>query len=228
MNTKGILPGIASFRAEVLPGETIEISLPLKSPMLNGAYQGYWYLQSADGQIFGVGDNASEPLAIKIAVIGNSNDITSATAPITLTPQPARCQSSPEPTIENTVLRLINQERIKQGLILLIPQSQLTRAARTHSQDMACNDFLAHQGSDGSNALDRLKIQHYTYTQADENIFATKNGDKLTEEAIGAWLKNDNNRANLLSDIYTQIGIGYASNPNSEYGNYLDVIFAKP
>ena len=225
MNNKGSIP----LQDTIAPGETAEISLFLKAPAQEGSYQSYWLLQSGQGHVFGSGENADEPLSVKFAVI-NSNASTTTTSVVpspVVTPNEG-CQSIQNSTLENALLRNINQERAKNGLILFLPQSQLARAARKHSQDMACKNFLSHTGTDGSSPLDRLATQRYTYTQAEELIYANKDIKTNIQGALQNWIKNENDKIILLSEIYTQIGIGISSNQNSEYETYISVIFAKP
>lgn len=54
--------------AVVKPGETIDISLELKSPAKSGEYTGEWMLRTTSGKIFGLGDKADKPFWVKIVV----------------------------------------------------------------------------------------------------------------------------------------------------------------
>ncbi len=54
--------------ATVRPGETIDISLDLKSPAKSGEYTGEWMLRTTSGKIFGLGDKADKPFWVKIVV----------------------------------------------------------------------------------------------------------------------------------------------------------------
>jgi uncharacterized protein YkwD len=225
MNNKGSI----ALEGSVAPGDITQISISLKTPDKDGVYQSFWFLQSSQGYVFGTGENADEPFSIKIAIINSGNDKGNST----FTPNPIMtlntgCQPNHDASQENALLRSINQERAKQGLILLIPQSQLNRAAQKHSQDMACHNFLSHSGSDGSSPLDRLTTQRYTYAQTNELIYASKAIKSNIQNVMQKWINNENDKTILFNDIYTQIGIGIFSNPNSEFENYVCVVVATP
>lgn len=52
----------------VKPGETIDLSVDLKSPTISGKYKGEWMLRTSGGKIFGVGDNADKTFWVIINV----------------------------------------------------------------------------------------------------------------------------------------------------------------
>ncbi len=124
---------------------------------------------------------------------------------------------------------MINQERQGRGLQPYSLQGQLQAAARIHSTDMACNDFLSHTGSDGSSVRDRVEAQGYSWSWIGENIFATSNQSaSAPQSAFDWWMNSDLHRANLLSPNYTEIGIGYRYSADSSYGGYFTAVFARP
>lgn len=52
----------------VRPGETIDISIDMKSPSTSGKYTGEWMLRTNNGKIFGLGDKADKAFWVKIQV----------------------------------------------------------------------------------------------------------------------------------------------------------------
>lgn len=58
-----------SLAANVLPGQTIDVSISLESPSRPGDYTGEWMLRSANGVLFGEGDDAEDPFDVSIRVI---------------------------------------------------------------------------------------------------------------------------------------------------------------
>ncbi len=52
----------------VKPGETIDLSVDLKSPLNSGEYKGEWMLRTPAGKIFGVGDKADKTFWVIINV----------------------------------------------------------------------------------------------------------------------------------------------------------------
>jgi|GEM_PF-3552522 Ca2+-binding RTX toxin-like protein len=114
---------------------------------------------------------------------------------------------------ENFIYRLLertNLYRSQFGLAPLTLNAQLTAAARKHSQDMALNDFIGHQSSDGSSTDQRFKRDGYQYSFAGENVGW---GYSTPEEVVDAWFNetppNDGHRQNILNPNYKEIGIGY-------------------
>ena len=55
-----------SLPGSVKPGETIELSVDLRSPEKDGDYTGKWMLRNADGVVFGLGNKADQPFWVKI------------------------------------------------------------------------------------------------------------------------------------------------------------------
>ncbi|MCK5319647.1 MAG: CAP domain-containing protein, partial [Anaerolineales bacterium] len=88
------------------------------------------------------------------------------------TPTSGICNPSSNSSLESSLIQLINQERQSRDIGTLSQQSQLTAAARVHSEDMACNNFVSHTGSDSSLPWDRARDQGYSYSAIAENIFA--------------------------------------------------------
>jgi uncharacterized protein YkwD len=126
------------------------------------------------------------------------------------------------------LLLLINGARESEGLPAYAAQGQLEAAALAHSTDMACNGFVSHTGSDGSKDEDRVTAQGYDWTSVEENIFGTGDTtDKAPLLAFGFWMASSPNQANILSNEFTEIGIGYTYEPSSPFGGYFTVVFAR-
>jgi uncharacterized protein YkwD len=127
--------------------------------------------------------------------------------------------------LESSLIQLINQERQSRGIGTLSQQSQLAAAARVHSEDMACNDFVSHTGSDGSLPWDRARAQGYNYSAIAENIFA---GSSSAQSIFNGWMNSPGHRDNMLNPTYTEIGVGYRYWADSTYRAYTTAVFAKP
>ncbi len=135
------------------------------------------------------------------------------------------CTPIIDPTFEQRVIELVNQERTSRGLATLKKSPALMDAARGHSEDMACNDFVDHTGSDGSTPRDRILRAGYTPGALGENIAA---GCSTPEQVVDIWMKSDGHRANILNPDYCHIGVGYAYNANATYGHYWTQDMATP
>lgn len=56
------------FKGDVLPGETVDISVDLTAPETLGRYRGEWKLRTDTGVHFGIGQDADDPLSVEIRV----------------------------------------------------------------------------------------------------------------------------------------------------------------
>src|SRR5690606_1735985 len=61
-------PASQRLGTSVLPGQTIDISVPLTAPGQPGTYRGYWKLRNAAGVLFGLGA-AGERFFVDIKVV---------------------------------------------------------------------------------------------------------------------------------------------------------------
>jgi len=56
----------------VYPSETVDITVNMVAPGAPGEYRSYWILANANGMMFGIGSNASNPFWVEIKVAGGS------------------------------------------------------------------------------------------------------------------------------------------------------------
>jgi uncharacterized repeat protein (TIGR01451 family) len=52
----------------VIPGQSVDISVNMVAPANPGTYQGFWALKNASGVLFGIGPSANSPFWVKITV----------------------------------------------------------------------------------------------------------------------------------------------------------------
>jgi uncharacterized protein YkwD len=123
------------------------------------------------------------------------------------------------------LLQMLNAERQKIGAPPLRISSQLAQAAQRHADDMAKNNFLSHEGSDGSTMESRIQETGYAFSAIAENVAG---GQPTPESVIQTWLNSSGHRRNMLNPEYTEIGIGYATNSSSQYTHYWTQVFGTP
>jgi uncharacterized protein YkwD len=127
----------------------------------------------------------------------------------------------PEATPEQQVLELTNSLRQQHGCPALQMSPELINAAQAHSQDMANYNYFAHVDRSGHTPKWRAQQAGYLGNAGTENIAA---GFSTAQEVVMAWYNetppNDGHRRNLLNCSLTDLGIGYAINPSSNYRNY--------
>jgi serralysin len=119
-----------------------------------------------------------------------------------------------QPSIEQEVVELVNQQRRENGcLVDLTVSTQLSAAAYEHSRDMALNNFFSHDGSDGSDMVARANNAGYSFHMLAENIQA---GPTDPQMAVENWMNSAGHRANILNCNLLNIGIGYYFQPDDQ------------
>ena len=86
--------------ASVGPGQTVDVSVSMVAPAVEGHYEGRWQLQASDGKTFGVGTEARDNIWVRIRVIAPAFRTATATtgaSTATATPE-ASYTVSPEAT----------------------------------------------------------------------------------------------------------------------------------
>jgi len=58
-----------NLNSQVLPGQSVDVTLDLLSPIAPGIYQSNWMMRNASGQLFGLGPTNSAPFWVKIEVV---------------------------------------------------------------------------------------------------------------------------------------------------------------
>lgn len=105
---------------------------------------------------------------------------------------------------EEAMLKLVNDERKKQGLNALEVNETLMETARAKANDMVENNYFAHQSPKYGSPFDMMKDHNLEFRSAGENIA----GNKTVEGAFKAWMKKEGNKSNILNPDYKYIGIG--------------------
>jgi uncharacterized protein YkwD len=125
--------------------------------------------------------------------------------------------------------QLINDERANEGLPALNINAQLTTAAKDHAVDMLCNNYLSHNGLDGSTPEDRVAAAGFTASLVVENLYALHPAyGGNPQAAIDWWLSDPDSRGILLHPNTTVFGIAYVSSDTSLLGGYFVVVAARP
>ncbi len=138
--------------------------------------------------------------------------------------------------LEIEIHNLINNERRNNGLTALSLDSKLSDIARVHSQDMAQNNFFAHENLRGQDPTARASAQGYScyksygsyYTSGiAENIFQNNlytsttsinfipfhdwsTQSEIAESTVQGWMNSPGHRQNILTSTYDKEGIGVA------------------
>ena len=132
------------------------------------------------------------------------------------TAKPVQTPSAPDYTTdslttqEQTALKLLNQDRQRNGLPPLSLDPQLSRLARLKSEDMRDNRYFAHTSPTYGSASAMLKSFGYSFNSVGENIAHHATVDK----SQAAFMSSNAHRRNILGSQWTKCGIGVAYDAN--------------
>ncbi len=150
-------------------------------------------------------NNENKTPVVKVPTTNNNQT----QAPSTTNPTNNNSSNASVSSYEKQVVDLVNAERAKAGVAPLTLDSSISNVARTKSQDMATNNYFAHQSPTYGSAGNMLTKFGIKYTAWGENIAS---GQKTPQQVVTAWMNSEGHRANILSSTYTKIGVGYATN----------------
>jgi uncharacterized protein YkwD len=125
---------------------------------------------------------------------------------LTITTQllPIKPSASAASASEQTLFRLLNEDRTRYGLPALIFDDELSRIARIKSQDMVDNRYFAHVSPTYGNVRSMLTSFGISYRSAGENIARSRS----VQHSNAAFLSSEGHRRNMLSKTFTHVGIG--------------------
>lgn len=129
------------------------------------------------------------------------------TIPIGVTHVEAKSSDYLAPYSPYDVVKITNKARHAKGLDRLTLNASLSLAAQNKANDMARNAYFGHVSPSGLSYANFITTSGYTYMYSGENLaFQYTNASALMK----AWLKSSGHRANILSEHYTDIGVGIA------------------
>lgn len=112
-----------------------------------------------------------------------------------------------EPSAEQALLELVNQERVQAGLKPLTLDAELQAVARDHSRDMWLKGYFSHTNPDGQGPFDRMQAAGVSYTYAGENLALAPS----VAIAHAGLMRSPDHRANILEPKFGRLGIGIIS-----------------
>ncbi len=214
--------------AATLPTEKVQVSVELTAPPSNGAYTGYFTLNTPAGNDVFIG--VEKTFWVKV-VVGSSTTIPAASGASPSQSSSggtsggnANCSYSQNSGYASQIASLINTERANAGLPSLTVNSLLSAAAQGHAADMACNNNISHTGSDGSSVYSRVAASGYSSSHVEEIIY----GGGGPQAAMSWWMSDQVHRDAILNTRASEIGVGYAYYSNGAYGDYIVVDFGSP
>ncbi len=215
------------------PGQTVDISIPLRAPNTIGTHKGYFVIKNPAGLIMKINTDSRLWVVIDVKSTVAATPIVATSIPATASGASgngfatANCAYTLDPTKVTDAINAVNAYRTLSGLPAYKVNPQLTLAAQAHANDIACNKLFVHTGSNGSTVDSRVVVSGYVAKSVDENVYGSD--PPLTGSDVVTWWKNDKtdlrNNQNLVSDKFIDIGVAYAFFNN--YGYYV-IVFATP
>ena len=137
---------------------------------------------------------------------------------------PSSLQAADVISIEKDLFEMANQERIDQGLDPLRLSRELTRMARSHSQDMASHMEMTHLSVLGKSYLERLVDAGFYFRNIGENVAVSETfrADFIHQ----GFMESPEHRENILDPAFEEIGIGVVYSQDKKY--YVTQDFMHP
>ncbi|MGM9950180.1 MAG: Ig-like domain-containing protein [Lysinibacillus sp.] len=124
-------------------------------------------------------------------------------------------------SLEETMVHLINQTRVAEGLHPLIYTPQHNDIGRAHSADMAMNNYFSHADKNGGTALSRMQAGGLKkFTWYGENLAYGQYSAIYAHEAL---MNSKGHRDNILRPNFTHVLVGVAF--NSKGAPYFTINF---
>ena len=124
---------------------------------------------------------------------------------------------------EQIIFDLSNAFRYNKGLSVLTVDETAAKVCRSHSQDMADNNYFNHTNLKNQSPWDRYDLAKGKYYACTENIACGEYSPIIT---FDSWLNSADHRANLLHDKATFAGVGIGYNKNSDEGFYTTQMYS--
>ncbi|MBM3282824.1 hypothetical protein FJY90_01095 [Candidatus Gottesmanbacteria bacterium] len=105
---------------------------------------------------------------------------------------------------EQTMLILINQERVKAGLLHLSLSWELRDLARETARDMMARGYFSHYNPEGLSPFDRMEKAGVKFIAGGENLALAPN----VHLAHQGLMSSPGHRANILSADFAKVGVG--------------------
>jgi len=117
---------------------------------------------------------------------------------------PQKVTFAPDPTAEESMFNLVNQERLKRGISVLTFRRELRDVGRAHCLDMFKKSYFSHYTLEGLSPFDRMDEAGITYKVAGENL-AYAPSVKIAHEGL---MNSKGHRENILRVEFGRLGVG--------------------
>jgi len=117
-------------------------------------------------------------------------------------------QSNTVAQMEDQVWQQINQQRQHHGLPPLRLNRQLSLVARSHSQQMANQNFYGHVDPQGRNHRGRVEASGMNAYLIGENLMKCIRANDPAGLSVQSWMRSPAHRKNILLSEMQETGVG--------------------
>jgi uncharacterized protein YkwD len=121
------------------------------------------------------------------------------------------------------MLNSLNSIRADQKLAPLTLCRPLTTASQKYANILARQNFLTHEGKDGSTPGKRMQSAGYRWMNTQTGSMVAENiagGQNSVSAVMKSWRNSIGHYKNMVEPKFTHVGFGMAMNPNSKYKKY--------
>jgi uncharacterized protein YkwD len=170
-------------------------------------------------------DNAPST-AITTTPTLTTQTVTSTAATSTVSTAITAANSCSLPNFQADMLRAVNEARAtarkcgstdKPAVSAVTWNNELFAAAAGHSQDMALNDYFAHNSLDGRTPGQRAVNAGYRFRNMGENIAAGQIG---IADVMQDWLESEGHCNAIMSGVFTEVAVSCVATTRPRYPTY--------
>lgn len=121
---------------------------------------------------------------------------------------------------EKEMFDLVNRERAKKGIKILVFDKKLQMVARGHSEDMFQRGYFSHFSPEGLTVADRVSQAEIDFLVIGENLAYAPS----LELAHKGLMNSQGHRENILSTDYNKMGVGVMD--GGVYGKMFTQVFS--
>lgn len=134
---------------------------------------------------------------------------------------PAAVDSYDPDALGQMMLGLVNEERQKAGMQVVVWDPFAAEVGRLHAEDMVTNGYFSHWNREGLGPDHRYSLaggyhavfenlHAYSYTYGDGRGAPIEDWSAVIQNAHNGLMESSGHRANILDPVHTHIGIGMA------------------
>lgn len=131
---------------------------------------------------------------------------------------------APKTKWEYDVLKLVNQERVRNGLNTLTWGDTCAEAAETRATELV--QLYAHTRPDGSSWDTACDAPNTVSGYVEGENLVVGNSAVSPETTVAAWMNSEKHRENILNPNFTKLAVGFYFDANTQYKTHWSQYFS--